>query len=357
MSSLYVPSSDRELNERERTILQAIVHLFVLHANPVGSRIISKYLERMMRMSPATVRNVMADLEDLGYITHPHTSAGRMPTDKGYRTYVDTLIELERLPMEETHIVGKLAMSPRENVMRDASRILGSLSHHLAIVRLPQFRDILVTRVEMIPLSTERVLIVLALESDIVRTVTVESTHVPEPDTIHEVTRLINERLAGRPLRALTEIFPEILTENDKTPSLVRLFVEHVEKLQDISTGSTVHVAGVPNMLTHPEFIDPDKVRSVIELMENEDVIIHLVDSATNPDGLTVPEGISVRIGNELEHDELNEYSLVATTYRIGAATGSVGLIGPKRMQYSRMMSLVQLVSNALSTQLDTDQH
>jgi len=346
MSALYVPSGDRDLTERERTILQAIVQLFVLHANPVGSRMISRYLERVMQLSPATVRNTMADLEELGYISHPHTSAGRMPTDKGYRTYVDTLIELDRIPMEETRIVGQLALSPRETVMRDASRILGSLSHHLAIVRLPQFRDILVHRVEMIPLSSERMLIVLALESDIVRTVSVETSEVPEQDSIQDVTRLINERLSGKPLSALLEVFPEVRSNSGSTPSLVRLFVEEVEKLPEISTAAGVHVAGAPHMLAHPEFGSPERMRSVIELMENEDVIIHLVDRSTDPAGL------SVKIGNELGHDELHDYSLITTTYRIGAATGSVGLIGPKRMQYSRMMSLVQLVSNALTRRL-----
>jgi heat-inducible transcriptional repressor len=116
MSSLYIPSGERELTERERTILQAIVQLFVLHANPVGSRIISKYLERNMRLSAASVRNIMADLEASGYITHPHTSAGRMPTDKGYRMYVDALMELDKFPIEEHQIYGALAMSSRENV-------------------------------------------------------------------------------------------------------------------------------------------------------------------------------------------------------------------------------------------------
>lgn len=349
MSALYIPSGGRELTERDRSILQAIVQLFVLHASPVSSRNISRFLEKNVRLSAATVRNVMADLEDMGYITHPHTSAGRMPTDRGYRMYVDALMELDKFPIEEQQIFGALAMSPRENVLKDASKILGELSHHLAVVKLPQFDDILVNRVEMIPLSSDRLLIVVALESDIVRTVTAESTHVPDPDVIHEVTRYINERLSGKPLRSLSDIFPEVRTEHDEAPSLVRLFVEHVERLPAISSGSTVHVAGVPQLLSHPEFVNPERMRSVIELMENEEVIIHVIDNVGND------EGISVKIGNELEHDELQEYSLVATTYRVGTARGSIGVIGPKRMQYSRMMSLVQLVSNALSTTLTHD--
>lgn len=349
MSTLYIPSDERELTEREKTILQAIVQMFVLHASPVGSRSISKYLEKNTRLSAASIRNVMSDLEALGYITHPHTSAGRMPTDKGYRMYVDALMELDKYPIEEHQIFGALAMSSRDTVLRDASKILGALSHHLAIVKLPQFEDILVNRVEMFPLSSDRVLIVVALESDIVRTVTVESTHVPDTNTVHDVTRFINERLSGKPLRSLPEIFPEIRAELDEAPSLVRLFVEHVERLPAISTGATVHVAGVPQLLAQPEFDNPERMRSVIELMENEEVIIHLIDSAGGD------EGVSVKIGNELEHDELQQYSLVATTYRIGSTRGSIGVIGPKRMQYSRMMSLVQLVSNALTTTLKTE--
>jgi heat-inducible transcriptional repressor len=191
--------------------------------------------------------------------------------------------------------------------------------------------------------------VILALESDLVQTMTIETSMMPTAGTIDDVKRLINDRLVGRPLRLLSEVFPEVHSDStESTPTLVRLFVEHVERLGSVSTGSTVHVTGAQQLLTLPEFDDPERMRSVIELIENEDVIIHLVDTANATDG------VNVKIGNELQHEQLTDYSLVTTTYRVGSATGSVSLIGPKRMQYSRMMSLVQMVSNALNTSFDT---
>jgi heat-inducible transcriptional repressor len=335
----------RDLNERERSILRAIVHLYILHASPVGSRFVARYLEREFRLSPATVRNVMADLEDRGYITHPHTSAGRMPTDRGYRLYVDSLMSQELLSSEDTRtVVENLVAAPREQVLRDASRVLGSLSHALGLVRLPVVADVIVRRVELIPLSSERLLIVLALDSELVRTMTIETGALAPTVSIDDVTRVINERLSGRPLKLIGELFPlrEFEGGNDER-GLIRLFVEHVGRLSSVNApaSDTIHVAGTQHMLEHPEFVDPERMRSVIELVENEEVIVHLLSSSDDA-------GVRVRIGNELD-DQLQDYAMISTTYRIGDATGSVGVIGPKRMNYGRMMSLVQFVSSVIT--------
>lgn len=335
------------LNDREQSILRAIVQLFILHAVPVGSRVVSRYLEREMPMSPATIRNVMSDLEEAGYITHPHTSAGRMPTDKGYRLYVDSLMHIEGLPSEETHaVIANLLVTPRETVVREATRMLGSLSHHLALIELPQLRDAAVQKVDIIRLTSDRLLVVISLESDIVRTVSLEWTGTLADATLDDVTRLINERLSGRPLSMLATLFPDVSTSDSGSNGLVRLFVDQVGLLGTPTPGSTLHMAGTQNLLTLPEFEDPSRMRSVIELVENEDVIVHVLGSARDDLGVTV------RIGNELLSEQLQDYSLVSTTYRIGPASGSVGLIGPKRMDYSRMISLVQMVSSVLSKTL-----
>ena len=344
MSTLYVPHHDRELNEREQKILQAIVHSFILHANPVGSRSLAKQLERDLKLSPATIRNVMSDLEELGYIAHPHTSAGRMPTDKGYRLYVDSLMEWERLTDVDEERVDILTRSPRETLLKDASRILSSLSHHLAVIRLPQFSESLVKRVDLIRLSTDRVLVIVALVSDVIKTITLETGEIQQDVDLEDVSRYINERLSGKPLRNLGEIFPEAASgSTETTGSLLRLFVERMDRLGPIDTAGSVVVSGAQELVSQPEFEDPGRIRSVIELMENEEVIIHVVDNAVQADG------VAVRIGNEIPNEQLADYSLVSTTYRIGNAAGSVSLIGPKRMRYPRMMALVQIVSTVLT--------
>jgi len=323
------------------------VHLYVLHAIPVGSRVLSKYLERESPLSPATIRNVMSDLEERDYITHPHTSAGRIPTDKGYRLYVDALMEQEHPTVEETNlVVSDLSLSLRENVLRDASRLLGSLSQNLALVQLPQFTNVLVKKVEMFLVTAEKILVVLALESDIVQTLTIETQLNTNQRSLEDVSRLINERILDKPLSQIHLMFPEVMSDSkEPLPMLVRLCVSHVGNLT-VSNPSMVHVAGRNNLLAHPEVVDPERLRSVIELVENEDVIIHVL-------GTSVEDNVvSVRIGNELDNSNMLDYSMVSTTYRVGSAVGSVGLIGPKRMQYSRMMNLVQMVSVALSKNL-----
>lgn len=346
------PSVDhRDLNERERAILRAIVHLYILHASPVGSRNLSRYLEREFALSPATIRNVMSDLEAAGYVTHPHTSAGRMPTDKGYRFYVDTMMQAELLSREETQtVVENLKSIPREAILREASRLLGTLSHHIAVVQTPHIRDARVQRVEMFPLSSQRLLVVIALESDIVRTLSIETSHALIPDNIDDVCRAINERIAGRPLHAIQELVHDIATvTTDHDRALVRLFVEHAGLLQHPSNmhANSLHVAGAQHLLTLPEFERPERMRSVIELVENHEVIVHLLDTAQDD------AGVRVRIGRELPDESLEDYSLIASTYRIGAATGTVGVIGPKRMNYSRVISLVDFVSVVLSSSFD----
>lgn len=341
------------LTDRERSILRSLVHLYVLHATPVGSRFLSKYLERELKLSPATIRNVMVDLEEKGYITHPHSSAGRVPTDMGYRMYVDSLMDIERLPAaEQDVVVTSLLHAPREHLLRDASRLLGSLSQYVAVVQSPVLRDVRVRKVEMIEIHSNRVLVVLALESDIVRTLSIETDVDPNHTSLHDVSRFVNERLAGHRLREIPALFPDVLhSTNTDTPTLVRLFLEQAERLAD-STGfepDTVHVAGTNQLLAHPEFGDPQRLRSIIELVENEDVIVHLLEPRSSA------EGVSIRIGDELGSELLKDYSLVTTQYTVGAITGSVGLIGPKRMTYGRVIALVDVVSQVIASRYADD--
>ncbi|MCO6465536.1 MAG: heat-inducible transcription repressor HrcA [Bradyrhizobiaceae bacterium] len=347
--SLYVPRGHSELNDRERTILKAVVQLFILNAAPVGSRNLSKYLEAELNLSSATIRNVMADLESWGYISHPHTSAGRTPTDLGYRVYVDSLMQLESLSRSENKIVGDLALRPRETLLRDTSKILGSLSKAIAVVRVPRFTDIIVTKIELFQLSSERILVVIALASDIVHTITLETTSPIDLSSLDQISSLINERLSGKPLRQIGEIFADMHESSTSDRSVLRLFVEHAERLSSSDELADIHVSGAQQLLAHPEFESPERLRSVIELLENEDIIIHVVDA--------MPEstGVSVRIGNELRNEQLADYSMVSTTYRVGSASGSISLIGPKRMNYSRIMSLVQTVGDVLSSTLHKD--
>lgn len=346
-SDLLFPKREpRELNEREKSILRSIVQMYILTANPIGSRFVSRYLEQEFKLSPATVRNVMSDLEEMEFIGHPHTSAGRIPTDKGYRVYVDYLMQAEKISDTERSVVkDNLMISSPEMLFKDASKILGSLSKYLGVVELPNFLDVIVRRLQLIGLSSSRLLVVMELESNSVRTVTLEAQYEIDYRSLEATAQFINERISGKSIKFLKENFAEVIAEADTSNPTLRLFIDSVDTLFALRKHEDkLHIAGTPNLLSYPEFEHPERIKGVIELVENEDVIIHLLEKQDKNDS-----GIKIAIGQELDNELLNDYSLVATTYQVGSASGLIGLIGPKRMNYSKMVDLVGYVSKVLS--------
>lgn len=339
---------ERELNDREKSILRSIVQSYILTATPVGSRFLSKTSEEFT-LSPATIRNVMADLEEMQFISHPHISAGRVPTDKGYRCYVDTLMDVQALPEQERHVVKEqLTALSQEQALKDASKILGALSHCLAIVELPQMSDIIIKRVHLLPLSSDRLLIAMELESNIVRTVTLETDLSVDSSALDQTAEFINSRISGKSIRFVREHLMEMMMEGVKGHhNLLRLFIDSVDTLLNphALNDEKVHIAGAQHLLEYPEFDSPNQLRGVIELVENEDVIIHLLDQREEK----IDDSVQIVIGNEMKEQRLIEYSMVMGSYSMKGAYGSIGLIGPKRMNYAKMVSLVKYMGQVLS--------
>jgi heat-inducible transcriptional repressor len=343
---LFPKREPRELSDREKSTLRSIVQMYILTANPIGSRFVSRYLEQEFKLSPATIRNVMSDLEEMEFIGHPHTSAGRIPTDKGYRVYVDYLMQIEHLTdVERNTVKDNLLATPQETLLRDASKILGSVSRYLGVVELPNFSDVIVRRIQLMSLSSSRLLVIMELESNTVRTVTLEAQFEIDYRTLEMTTQFINERISGKPIRFLRDHFSEVIAEADTANPTLRLFVDSVDTLfAPYQKDDKLHIAGTPNLLSYPEFENPERIKGVIELVENEDIIIHLLDKQDKTEG-----GVKISIGQEMQNELLHDYSLVATTYQIGSASGLIGLIGPKRMNYSKMSALVEFVAKILS--------
>jgi len=340
---------DRELTEREKDILRAIIQMYILSAEPVGSRFLSKYLEEHYKLSPATIRNIMGDLEDMGFIGHPHTSAGRIPTDRGYRMYVDSLMKTEGITNQIASFVqSNLHSASRESVLRDASKVLSSLSHYLGIVVLPNLSDVILKRLRLIALSSTRLLVVVELESDIVRTVTLESNFQLDYEALDEISRLLNEKITGRPISFLRDNFSTIIRDRipEEDNAYLRLFVNSVETLfSDYNAPEdVVHIAGTQNLLEYPEFETKERVKGVIELIENEDLIVHILDRQEINE-----TGTYVMIGSEMGTEMLNEYSVIVSHYKFGDAKGSLGIIGPRRMNYSKLIPLLTHVAQTLS--------
>jgi len=334
------------LSDRERTILRSIIYSFIQTATPIGSRYIAKHHD--IGLSPATVRNVMSDLEYLGYIGHPHTSSGRVPTDKGYRFYVDSLMEFEQLtPEDQSTIQTQLQTGTEpETLFRLTSKLIGAISHQLGVVAAPRLNTGVLDKLELVPLTGTRILVVISIRSGLVKTITMEvNTEVPRVK-LEEVGRLLNERLAGLALAEIrTTFYDRVQDVRDEDTGLISLFIDSVDKLFDEQRSiEKLHIGGTAGILSQPEFEHADQYRSVIELLENEDMIVHVLEKNENKDGI-----IAVSIGDENDVQQLKEYSLVTSTYTVGNSTGSIGIIGTKRMNYSKMIPLVDYVAKTIS--------
>ena len=358
-SDLRAGKSGAELTERQREILRLIVQHYVLTASPVGSRYLSRVSS--LGLSDATTRNVMADLEYLGYVDHPHTSAGRMPTDKGYRLYVDDLMARERVTAAERNAVARLlatAVTP-EDVLEASANILATLSRQLSMVLLPSLDEGILERVEIAQLSSSRLLVVLVASSGRVRTVTLETETAIGQSKLDELRILLNERLAGRSFRDVKATFRERMSDlSDHDRSTLRLFIDAPERLFDESGAERVKISGAKNIFSQPEFQRRDIARdaefqSIIELIDNEDVVIHVLERSTD-DGPGAAPSVAIRIGSELEERNMTGYSLICTKYQIGGELGVIGLIGPKRMDYGKIAPIVEYVGRAMSGILST---
>jgi heat-inducible transcriptional repressor len=337
------------LTERQKEVLKYIIQSFILTATPVGSRHLSK--RTRLGLSPATIRNVMADLEEQGYISHPHISAGRIPTDKGYRFYVGGLVGYEHLtPKEQENIHKDLeGIKETDELMKETSRLVSRISKQLSIVSSPHLRSGKLNSIEILQISSNKLLVVLSIQSGFVKTITMEVSAEIHRSKLEDICRFLNERLSGLSLEEIKNTFYDRIKdgENEET-GLIRLFIGNSDKLfSDIYPKERLHISGTKDILSQPEFESPEQIRSIIELIDNEDVIIHLLDKYEDK---TCEEGLTILIGTENHIEKLQNYSMIISSYKIGEIKGTIGVIGPKRMQYNRVIPLVSYVADVLSS-------
>lgn len=335
-----------QLSERERTVLRYVIHDFIETAVPVGSRYISKRHEDDLGLSAATIRNVMSDLEYLGYINHPHTSAGRVPTDLGYRFYLDALMQKENLSEADQKTIRDniTAADDEEEVYRQSSKLLSKISQQLCIVTSPYLSRGIFEKMELIQLSTTRLMVIISLKMGLVRTLMMDVASEIPRERLDDLARFLNERLSGLTLEQIRESFADRIKDaRNEESGLIRLFIDSVDKLFVANKADRLHIAGANAIVEQPEFENPKNFRGVIELINNEEIIIHVLEKNRRPDG------IQVRIGQENEDEKLKDYSVITSAYAMGNVTGSIGVIGPTRMNYARMIPLVDYVARTIS--------
>jgi len=315
---------------------------------PVGSRNITKRSD--VGVSPATVRNIMADLEESGFINHPHTSAGRVPTDKGYRYYVDTLMDVQEIKNVDKGIIDKSfeQTNPEtDEILSLASRLLSSITKQIACVTYPKLDNGILEKIQLVSLSSNRLLVVVSIKSGLVKTITLEYENEIENDSLRSVETLLNERLSGLTFNEIRKTFKERFYDiGDIERPIIRLFIDSVDKIfNDHHNKDKIVITGATNVIQQPEFDDPEKFQGVIELIENKDIIIHIMDKKFNEN----LNNVLISIGKENEEERFNEYSLITKEYTIAGTSGTVGIIGPKRMEYSRVVAIVSYLGDLLS--------
>ena len=335
------------LNIREQLVLQHIIRQYISTANPVGSRTVSKQME--LNLSPASIRNIMSDLEEKGLIGHPHTSSGRIPTDKGYRFYVDTISHFELLSVTEQELIEHRLEDQRlgtlEAMVRESGRILSRISQQLAIVSTPLIGKGVLQHLELVPVASNRLMVVLSISSGFIKTIVFDIEADLPRETLEQLTSFLNERLCGLSLREIRESFADRIRDAaPDAPTLIELFLQSGDRLfADELDSARVYVEGIASMVQQPEFGDSDRLRNIIELVENRNIIVHLIDSIGSPDT------ISILIGSEIEEQKLHDYSIIAATYRVGPVGGTISLIGPRRMNYPKLISIVDYLAKCIS--------
>jgi len=333
------------LTERELRVLEAVVQNYVETAEPVGSRTIARRFG--LAVSAATVRNAMSDLEEKGYLFHPHTSAGRVPTDRAYRLYVDGLMRSPVLsPAQEERLREDLMAegSAISAIIYRAAQVLSVLTQELGMAVAPALDSVVLERIELLTVATDRLLLVLTLRSGVARSVFVQVPGSLPPEAVVSIGMVLNDRLAGLTLREIRQTLPERVRDTAKTSAeseLLDIFVATGDQLFDVANpAADAVVLGRTSVLAEqPEFASGAQMRELIELTEQREVLRKALQSRANSVGLTVT------IGGENESESLSRLTLITAPYRSGPLSGVIGVLGPTRMPYAKVVALVEHTS------------
>ena len=335
--------------ERDKLILRCLVERHVSTGHPVGSKSIAH--RSLVGVSSATIRNTMVDLEESGYISRPHSSAGGIPTDKGYRYYVDTLLQLRPIQQKDRQRIHQELEGEWQNVqevLSHTAQILGMVCKEVGVALAPKLYEAQFQRLELIPVSDSKVLLILVLTSGLVRNIVAELDSKIPAKELNEAIRFLNERLNGCSLREIKEQFDERLQDSAQANrKIIQLFIQYSDYLFDFREDEQTHIGGTTHIVSQPEFSKDytnTKLSSLLDFLEHKRTVAHWLQERNHGND------VAVTIGQEHNKDEVQSCSVVTSTYRIGDVTGIIGVIGPTRMPYPRLISVVGYTARYLNT-------
>jgi len=336
---------NRKLEEREAAILSALITEYITTGRPVGSRsFVQKY---SFSISPATMRNIMSDLEGAGFLMQPYTSAGRIPTDLGYRYYLDMLLEKYDFAAGSNVNISNDVLNRELQLNKIFSSITKMLSHassYAGIILTPLVDFAVVKRIELISLENQEILVVVVTRTGMILTKKVVLSDMITQDQLYSFSKFLTSEVCGY---SLDEIKKNKLQElrninvvdfaRDVAIDIVELFLNNLDK-------SELHIDGIENLLKIPEMIEPERLNSLLSIIEEKNILRKIFESALNIDGIVT------LIGDEIEKEEVNGCSVVITTYKIGnKRVGAIGVLGPTRMDYEKIIPLVDYTGKIVS--------
>ena len=348
---------DDPLTERARHLLRVLVESYIREGQPVGSRNLSR--DSGLNLSAATVRNVMADLEEYGFVTSPHTSAGRVPTDKGYRFFVDTLLRQRQRP-DDAHMLNELNQRLEQEADRDpkalvavASQMLSSLTHLAGVVTIPRQPHQSLSQIEFLPLSESRVLAVMVINGRDVQNRIVHLERYYSAEELRRAANFLNQQFGGKDLAQIRlDIVEELTQAGESLNQLMRDAIRVAQQAVGESNqqGEPEYViAGETNLMEFAELSNVEKLRRLFHAFTSKRDILHLLDQSLGA------EGVQIFIGQESGYQILDNCSLVTAPYALDNETvGVLGVIGPTRMAYDRVIPIVDVTARLLGSALNS---
>ena len=334
-----------DLNERKLRILQAIISDFIYSAEPVGSRTLSKRYD--MGLSPATIRNEMSDLEDMGFLTHPHTSAGRVPSDKAYRLYVDNLMQRYEIPESEKKFIAENLTSniiELEKTIQHAASLLSELTNLTSFAMTPKTEKDRIKYVKLIPVDEMTVILMIAAESGKVSNTALKIAVPYSEEGLEIIAKTITYNYRGKSItEALKlDIIKAFETDIEAMSRLARNIMPNFLKTLENMLDVNLYMDGLTNIFSFPEYNDIDKAKVFFEVLNKKDYFRNILINRDN--------GVIITIGDEHSDEIIRDYSLVTATYHVdGKLIGKLGVIGPKRMKYDEVTSIIEFITENLS--------
>ncbi len=341
-----------ELNDRSRKILEAIIEDYIDSAEPVGSRAVTR--RHLLRLSPASVRNVMADLEEMGYICAPHTSAGRVPTEKGYRYYIDSLLQVRQLSQSDRQLIEgnqRFKGLRTEEILREAGKALSSISHYTGLVLAPRLYSTVFRHIEFVRLSSTRLLVVLVTQSGLVQNKLIATSDDLSQSELEQMSNYLNRTLCGLTIQEVkAKIVHEMAQEKALYDRLLQQALQYSRQALGEEEDGQVFIEGATRMLEQPEFSSLERMKRLFQAFEQKSQLVELLDKSQRA------AGVHIFIGSETEFSGIEGCSLVAASYSSQSGTiGTLGVIGPTRMPYSLVIPIVDYTARMVSKILEID--